>query len=268
MDASRIERPIGVKLTLVALLALIVGSFAYVSLFGVNYLYDSVVNSVGLALAVSAFVGLFLMKPWGAALTAVTAAFNAAAQMSNLQYAQYSLANFTFADYLTGIIIPIGSLIVSLCVTAYISRQIFQNKFNPVPKRAPFAAFGAAVICIFFIAYQLVWVSFYQSINAYAAIVIALVVLSAVSLTRQNRWGNVILQFTAGILLFTSIDDLQWTITNGSGAFPNTLWYIGVLTMTSVGIILAAAQTYWGAVRAFAYSRNEFAASRNAIKTQ
>ncbi len=246
MSENGIGRPLGVKLTLIGLFAIVVGSLVYTAL-NVNYLYTAV-NLLGLILALVAFAGLFLMKKWGAVLTAVAAAFNMSAQMFNFQSAYLYYPNFALVDYVTGVFIPIVAFIIGSAVLVYIFKQIFANKFSAkaaenetVEIQRTTATYLAVLINVFFIAYQLAWAYTDQTINAFNATSIVLAAISIVGVLSLSKWGEVATEFTAVLFLFRIVEDLQWTANYGLTNYSNGVFAI-LLAMEGVGIALAPLQ--------------------------
>jgi hypothetical protein len=256
MAESKTMRPLGINLALVALIALIMGTFVYTAISGLVYLY-TIVNTVGLILALAAFAGLFYMKKWGASLTAVAASFNISAQMFNFQNAYWNYTSNTPTDYITGIAIPIVAFAIATSVLMYIFKQIFANKFYPktiqneTPKsKRTTATYLAVLINIFFISYQLGWVYLYNTISEFNSISIILAFISIAGLLSLSKWGEVITEFAAVLFLFRITIHLQWTYNYGLSNFSGAV-FVGLIAMECIGIMLATVQAGYVFKRVF-----------------
>jgi hypothetical protein len=250
MTTPQTQLTLGIKLTLIALTTLIIGLIAYTTIYGIQYLINSPSNLLALVLAISAFIGLFLMKKWGAILTAITAAYNIAIQMVNLQYAYNLYPDLTATDYITAITIPIASLIIGIAVETYIFKQIFKNKFTPKNPQTPptkqtrtTATYLAVSISAFYAAYEFTWIAIAPSISAFKVVIITFAFLSIAGLLKQNKWGKATAAFTSGLFLFRFVYDLQWTILYGSSTLTTDLLYSLIAAMEGAGIVLTTIQT-------------------------
>jgi hypothetical protein len=246
MTTTQTKRTLGIKLALLALTMLIVGLIAYTTLYGIRYLTNNPANLLALMLAISAFIGLFQMKKWGATLTAITAAYNIAIQMVNLQYAYNLYPDLTLFDYVTAIAIPIASLVIGSGVETYVFKQIFANKFNPKTAQNQQTkqkrTYLVALISAFFAAYEFTWIAIDPSISAFKVIVITFAFISIVSILSLKKWGAALAAFTSVLFLFRFASDLQWTILYGSSSLSTESWYGQIITLEIIGIVLVTLQ--------------------------
>ena len=97
--------------------------------------YKTFLNPINIALffiGLFSAVGLWMMKKWGAALTAFLGSAGMAINAVNLQLVYTSPEYFTLLGSLTNWWYPIllaGTLIVNLATVVYIFKNIFENRF-------------------------------------------------------------------------------------------------------------------------------------------
>ena len=127
------KRTLGIYLVMFFIMVSIVHQ--YISFVVSIEMYLSPVNIVALIISIISIVGLWLMKKWGAALTAILSGMGITLCIWNLQleYLFTFLPEKLWVLYWMGGVIPIASsigLILYVVIAIYVFKWIFTNRFS------------------------------------------------------------------------------------------------------------------------------------------